>query len=323
MNLLHRSFKHRIAPAARPRLEELEGRDVPSYLAAEFPGYGVWRVHDGTWQQLTPSDATHVAADSTGDVVGEFPGHGIWLYRNSAWQQINTADCASLALGYSSELTHYDGTHISVYVAAQFPGGGLWLFSDFTIIGGVAGDRHSAAWMQLTPSNASAEAVDANGHVVAEFPGYGVWFNAGGAGGWQQLTPSDACSLAIGSTLYGYDWVVAAFPGYGVWRAVPGFQSWQQLTPSDATAVDINAGGDVTAAFAGSGIWSYLESGAATAAGWNAGWNQLTPADAYAVGIDNNGNVYGAFHGWGVWYDQVGSWRLLSPSDPTSGSVGG
>jgi hypothetical protein len=325
MNLLSHFFHRRASPAvaARPRLEELEGRDVPTYLAAEFPGYGVWRCQDGgAWQQLTNADATQVAADSRGDVVGEFPGHGVWLYGSGVWRQINYADASGLAIDCDIASDHrLSWFTVTIYVAETFAGHGVWLFHDQTTI-----DRNSGAILgyiagvvnELTPSSASALAVNYQGNVLAEFPGYGVWYCQNAGTVWQQWSPSNANSLAMNSS-----YIVAAFPDYGVWRAQPGFQGWQQLTSSDATAVSVNGGGDVTAAFAGYGVWSYLESANAAAAGWSLGWHQLTPADAYAVGIDYRGNVYGAFRGWGTWFDQVGSWRRLTISDASSFSVGG
>src|SRR5947209_3494755 len=76
-----RNPRARPAPPVRLRLEALEGRDVPSYLAAEFPGQGVWRYAptDGSWRQLTANNASQVAADAAGEVVAAFPGQGVWL----------------------------------------------------------------------------------------------------------------------------------------------------------------------------------------------------------------------------------------------------
>jgi hypothetical protein len=325
MNILSHYLYRRSSPApkARPRLEELESRDVPSYLVADFPGYGVWRAQDGVWQQFTPSDATHVAVDSEGDVVGVFPGHGIWLYSNgtNTWEQINTADASGLAIDYTVFADHrLSWSTTTIYVAETYAGHGVWLFNDATTTnkGSSVILGHSAGVKELTPSSASIVAVNYQGNVLGEFPGYGVWYCQSGGTDWQQWSQSDASSLAMCVS-----YMVAEFPGQGVWRAQPGFQGWQQLTPSDATAVAVNGDGDVTVAFAGYGVWSYLQSANAAAAGWSMGWHQLTPSDAYAVGIDVNGNVYGAFHGWGTWFDQVGSWQRLTISDPSSVSVGG
>ena len=119
-------------PSARPSLEALEDRDVPSTLAAEFPGHGVWSYASGTWTQLTAADASQVAADSHGDVVGEFPGQGVWLFKDGAWQQINGHDVASLAIAYSFLGTPASGTYTNIYVAAEFPGYGVCRYTDFT-----------------------------------------------------------------------------------------------------------------------------------------------------------------------------------------------
>ena len=222
----------------------------------------------------------------------------------------------------------------STYVAAEFPGQGLWHFHLSSINYAPPG----GGWEQLTANNASSEAVDPNGYVVAEFPGQGVWFYTTpgtwqGVGGWQQLTAADASGLAVNGIDFGFasaktSMVAAAFSGHGVWRipilnpAGPG--AWQQLTASDASTVSVNASGDVVGEFPGWGVWAYLDSKNAASLGWGTGWNHLTAADASLVGIDDTANIYGQyFYGWGVWYDQVASWRLLTPSNASSFGVGG
>jgi hypothetical protein len=325
-----------------PRLEELEGRDVPSYLAAEFPGYGVWRIQDGgDWEQLTAANASQVAANGFGDVVGEFPGQGVWLYSRSywgfGWQQLTANNAAGLAIGNSTVILMHEmpEPYFVSAVVAEFPGQGLWKIShSYSLgIGSVV-----SSWEQLTANNATTEAIDGNGNVVASFKGQGTWFYGpgyySGTRGWQQLTGADATSLAIGSAAYISlethvvpDVVAAAFTGYGVWRlnvdvhGHPG--SWAQLTDSEASAVGVNGSGDVVAEFPGWGVWSFLDSAAAAAAGWHAGWNQLTAADATLVGIDAAGHAYGQFPGWGVWYDQNYTWQCLTASNATSLGVGG
>jgi hypothetical protein len=316
-----------------PRLELLEDRTVPSYLAAEFHGHGAWLFNstDGSWQNVTAADASQVAADRNGDVVAEIPGQGVWLYSRSVWQQLTASDATSLAIG------NYHGVDIPshfyqqlnyVLVVAEFPGYGVWHFAlnQWTNV--------NTGWQPLTANNASTLATDDAGNVVAEFPGWGVWYYAAagvyGNGSWQQLTAADASSLALGTSqeiqympyphpVNGPTYVAAAFPGHGVWRMQVG-QAWQQLTASNAATVGVNVHGDVVGAFPGNGVWSYSDAGAG---GYNSGWNQLTAADAALVGIDAAGNVYGQFPGWGVWYDQVGSWQLLTASNASSFGVGG
>jgi hypothetical protein len=307
-------------------LEALEDRTVPSYLAAEFPGHGVWLCNsaDGSWQQVTAADASQTAADRNGDVVAEIPGQGVWLLSRGAWQQLTASNASALAIGnyHTTDIpSHYYQELDFVYVVAQFPGYGVWRFQL---------DQHTnfnSGWQQLTASNASTLAMDDVGNVVAEFPGWGVWLYGAG---WQQLTAADASSLSLGTSqeiaylpyphpVTGPTYVAAAFVGQGVWRLQVG-GGWQQLTAASAATVSINVHGDVVGEFAGSGIWSYSDAGAG---GYNPGWIHLTAADAAMVGIDAAGNVYGQFPGWGVWYDRFGYWQCITPSDATSFGVGG
>jgi hypothetical protein len=226
-------------------------------------------------------------------------------------------------------------TYLRSSVVAEFPGQGLWKY--YHSIDGYG--SVFAYWQQLTANNAATEAIDGNGNVVATFKGQGTWFYGtsfyyGGTNGWQQLTGADATSLAIGSAAYiplephaVPDVVAAAFAGSGVSRLIVDVfghaGAWAQLTASEATAVGVNANGDVVGEFPGWGVWSFLDSSAAIAAGWHAGWNQLTAANAALVGIDAGGNAYGQFPGWGVWYDQNYTWQSLTPSSAASISVGG
>jgi hypothetical protein len=321
-------MNHLTNRSGRPTLEALEDRDVPSaYLAAEFPGYGVWLYTSSNthWTQLTAANASQVAADSNGDVVAEIPGQGVWLY-DGAWQQLTTNNAtlldASNGVGYITGAT-YGTPYTTLNVVAEFPGQGLWRFTDFK-----SPSFSNQSWSQLTPSNASTFAVDPNGYVVAEFPGYGVWYY--GRAGWQQLTPADAASVAINApTVYapftppqtGPSVVAAAFAGYGVWRITvngPTADVWHQLTASDAATLGVNSAGAVVGEFPGWGVWTYSDAGAG---GYGPGWNQLTAADATMVGIDTYGNVFGQFGVAGVWYDQVGSWIHLTPSNASSFGV--
>jgi hypothetical protein len=333
---------HRLSnPSARPALEALEGRDVPSYLAAEFPGQGVWRYESaaGAWTQLTTNNASQVAADTNGDVVAAFPGQGVWLCtRDTAWRQLTAANAASLDVAYSPYGEGSDWATGVIAVVAEFPGQGLWRFSKPMYKTGQDWSLASfgGGWIQLTANDATTEAVDQNGNVAAAFRGAGVWlfqeFYGPGQRGqtpWQQLTAADASGLALRAVMGGPPIFLAAeFPGHGVWRYQlnvwnSAASGWQQLTASDAATVGIDQFGDVVAEFPGWGVWSFLDSAAAVAAGWHAGWNQLTAADAALVGIDTAGNAYGQFPGWGVWYDQAYSWQCLTPSNASSIDVAG
>jgi hypothetical protein len=98
---------------------------------------------------------------------------------------------------------------------------GTWRFEDAT------------GWQQLTPATASSVDVNANGNVVAEYPGSGVWRYRDSTG-WQQLTTADASQIGIAD-----DGAVAAeFQGSGVWRYQDS-TGWQQLTTADASLIAI------------------------------------------------------------------------------------
>ena len=165
----------------RPSLETLEDRDVPSTLAAEFPGQGVWACFASrTWVQLTANNASLVAADSNGDVVAEFPGQGVWLYGTAqfggphTWQQLTANNATGLGLGYFRGVGRFQIQYQVTYVVAEFPGQGLWHYEDVNYSLDPLKD-----WVPLTANNASTEAISPNGDVVAEFPGQGVWLDSG------------------------------------------------------------------------------------------------------------------------------------------------
>jgi hypothetical protein len=309
---------------ARPVLEVLEDRDVPSYLAAEFPGQGVWRYEStsGTWTELTTNNASQVAADTNGDVVAAFPGQGVWLCTpDNAWRQLTAATAASLDVAYCRWGDSNGIANGVIGVVADVPGQGLWRFSQAMYNAGqgwILADNIGGRWIQLTANDATSEAIDQKGNVAAAFSGAGVW-RFQDSTGWQQLTAANASDVAMRAIVDGPSSLAAAFPGHGVWRFRDG-TGWQQLTASDAATVGINGNGDVVGEFAGSGVWSYSDAGAG---GYNPGWVHLTAADAVMVGIDAAGNVYGQFPNWGVWYDRFGSWQYVSPSNAASFGAGG
>jgi hypothetical protein len=80
-----RPFRKNAHKARQVRLEmtQLEDRTVPSALAVEIPGSGVWRYIDyGGWTHLTSANASLVAVAHIGDVLAEFPGHGVRRYQD-------------------------------------------------------------------------------------------------------------------------------------------------------------------------------------------------------------------------------------------------
>jgi hypothetical protein len=301
--------------SARPTLEALEDRDVPSYLAAEFPGQGVW-LYNGNWQQITANNASQVVVDGRGEVVAEFPGQGVWLYSGTGWQQLTANNAASLDMASSFAYDRFHNYYTVTRVVAEFPGQGLWEYASS------AGYYASpGTWTQLTANNASTEAINGGGGVVAEFPGWGVWLYGVG-GGWQQLTAAEASSVAISGDMGTASYVVAEFPGYGVWswNSIPGY-GWDQLTPSDASSVAVAGGGVVVASFPGYGVWRYADPGTIYPPNHAANWSQLTASEAGMVGLDANDAYFGQFPGWGIWMDSGGVWQCLTANNPSSMGV--
>jgi hypothetical protein len=249
-------------------------------VVGQFGGQGVWEYNRAvnTWVQLTPANASRLAADPIGDVVGAFPGAGVWLYRPaSGWHQINGVDASLLVIDAQGD------------VAAEFP--------DY----GVGEYLPAAGWRSLTAANATLLAMDALGDVAGEFPGYGVQLFRP-AFGWKQINGVDASLLAMDSA----GDVVAEFRGVGVGEYLPA-SGWRLLNGVDATALAVSAGGGVTAEFPGVGVGAYLPA---------SGWRPLTAAAASLLGADALGSVYGEFAGYGVWeYDVYRGWHQITAAD--------
>jgi hypothetical protein len=271
---------------ARLSLEALEDRTVPSTLAAEFQGYGVWRYEESTgWRQLTAANATLVAAGSHGEVAAEFQGYGVWRYEdNTGWQHLTNSDASILDMRTNGN------------VAAEFQGSGVWRYEDKT------------GWQHLTGANASLLNIDRNGDLVGEFQGSGVW-RFEDSTGWVQLTKANASSLDIADNAN----VVGEFQGSGVWRFQDG-TGWSHLTAADAAYVHINEVGNVMGDFKGYGVWRYEDA---------TGWKELNNADASLGGIAaaaSDSEVAGAFSS-GVWlYDTTG-WHQLTSAVPTAMAI--
>jgi hypothetical protein len=256
-------------------------RGIP-VVVGQFGSSGVWELNRslGTWVQLTPANASLLAADALGDVVGVFPGYGVQEYKpSSGWAQINGIDATVLTMNAHG------------VVVAQFPGFGVGEFIP------------AFGWRSLTGANAALLDIDDNGDVAGEFPGYGVQLFRP-ATGWQQINGVDASLLAISPQ----GDVVANFHGVGVgeYSLATG---WHLLNGTQATALAIDRYGDVTAQFAGVGVGEYVPA---------FGWRLLTGANASLLRFDSLGDVIGEFPGFGVWeFDASRGWFQLTGADAT------
>jgi hypothetical protein len=232
-----------------------------SVIVAQRASQGVWEFNrtNNTWAQLTSANASLLAADPQGDVVGEFPGYGLWEYRPAGgWKQLNGVDATALVMAPDGE------------VVSEFPGYGVGAYLP------------AFGWRSLTGANASLLAVDANGNVAGEFPGYGVWEFLP-SGGWTQLNGVDVTLLAMNAQ----GDLVANFPGYGVGEYLAA-SGWQLLNGTEARALAVDANGAVAADFPGYGVGEYFP---------DSGWRVLTEAHASLLATDAFGELIGAFVG--------------------------
>jgi len=298
---------------ARPTLEQLEDRFVPSIdypnlplVVAQFGSSGVWEWIGNTWAQITASKATVVAASSqyfhqydqfasySSIIVCEFPGWGVWSFHEAtnSWTHLTWADASLLAVSpqYGS-------------VAAEIPGQGVWEYNF----------NGTGQWTQLTAANASLLAMNSSGSqtVAAEFPGGGVWTFEGG---WHQLTAADASSLSIAQDRT----VLAEFPGQGVWYHNPN-TGWanHHITSNDAAIVSLSENVDEAAAYfpqangaiSSPGLWVNPLNGQ--------GWQYLfTAAECTLMGIAGRGSYTVAeFPTYGVWMFYNNHWIQLTGAD--------
>jgi hypothetical protein len=172
-------------------------------------------------------------------------------------------------------------------LVAQFGSTGVWQF-----------DRSTGTWAQLTPANASLLAMDTNGDVAAEFPGYGLWEYQPGSG-WKLLHGVDVSLLTMNAS----GTIAVEFPGYGVGQYTPG-AGWRLLTGANASQLAIDANGDIAGAFPRYGVWEFQSA---------SGWHQLNGVDVTLLAMDPQGDVAANFRGYGVGeYSPGTGWRLLN-----------
>lgn len=215
---------------------------------------------------LTVGPAPAIQIPSQFIVVGEFPGYGVQRFvgpNDFVPLTVPGVDASLLAEGA-------DGTLVGK-------------FSN-----GVNEYESGTTWTLLTQTGVEAPtllAVDAVGHVFAEFKGYGVQEYVGGQY-WIPLNVAGVDAALL--TASGNGMLVADFTGYGVERYVSG-KTWVPLSSmtADATVLAMNNLGDVVGQFVG-GVQEFLASGGV--------WTPLTsPGTASPLAIDSAGDVAGAF----------------------------
>jgi hypothetical protein len=254
----------------------LEARDVPTYIVADFPGYGAYRYCDNQysgdygWQRLTSTHASRLAVNVNGDVVGSFPGYGTFVYGDysRSWQQLTRAEASIVSIAGNGSWT----------VALEFQGYGVWV------------DSPGSRLQQLVNVDASFVGTDSAGNVLGEFPGHGVWYHPN-YGNWQQIAGVDASQLSFSE-----GFAVGVFHGYGTYRWDTNSGRWGQLTSIEARMVAVDASGDVVGDWGSYGVWYYH---ASPPIGSSSNWQNLSATNAGAVGaspvgaaVATNSGVY-------------------------------
>jgi hypothetical protein len=166
------------------------------YVAADFPGSGVWYYYDGPygasgWQQLTGADAVSLALNGSDPgyasfkssyVVASFAGYGVWYWsaEGAGWrvQQLTASEASAVSVNDFGD------------VVGEFPGWGVWSYVNSTV---AASSGWAKGWNHLTWADASQVGIDASGNAYGAFPGWGVWYDQSYS--WQCLSPSNASSV--------------------------------------------------------------------------------------------------------------------------------
>jgi hypothetical protein len=180
------------------------------------------------------------------------------------------------------------------------------------------------SFASLSTMNASLLASNAQGDIVADFTGHGVWLFRPTVG-FVLINGFDAVALAIDPLGN----VAASFKGFGTARFIPSFgpNGWFGIDDATATLLAMDALGDVAGVFP-TGVFEFRPSSGllninghtATALAMNGpgqitanfpgfgvglfipgfGWELINGHEATALAIDNHGNVSAQFPGFDV-----------------------
>lgn len=183
------------------------------YTVADIPGYGVYLYNNNAngWTHLTSVDASALAVDSSGDVVGDFYNYGVYENSGGGWYQLTRAVASQIAINSRGQ------------VFVELPGYGVHLFDP------------ASGWSALTPStlDATSLAMNNNGYPAASFYPWGTYI-LHNDGVWEKISGAAASQVNVDAA----GDIIGEFPGYGIW--LYDGSTWSQLTGADAslTATD-------------------------------------------------------------------------------------
>lgn len=192
-------------------------------IAGDWSGSGVYLYNLGTgsWSHLTTTDASQLAVNSQGDVVGAFPGAGVWYCNTANWMELTSSSANLVALDYSGD------------VIASFPGAGVWIYGNPSASYGWGYVSYSPGWHQLTTLSAEALTMMDNGTAAISFAGAGTWMNSDGQ--WQEIANGYTSQIAfdsVGDVVFGATGGVYLHNALTLTTTSGGSNAWTQLTSS-------------------------------------------------------------------------------------------
>ena len=282
-------------------------------VAGDFDGDGKQDLAIANYTSGGSSSTLSLLQNTTaaGSSVASFAGQQTFANGTGGWQ-LAAADFNGDG---RTDLVapNYTPSTVGVYLNNLATTGNTVTFpvevGDFTHYGVNMYNRTSGSWTQLTPSDPTVLAANANGYIVGSFGQYGINLFKPGAG-WTVITPSAASTLAIDPV----GDIVGTFPGYGVFYYRPATGVWTKLTPSSANQLALDAYGNVFGTFPGYGIQEYSLA--------TASWTQLNALTPTTFAVNSLDQVVANFSGLGVYkYVPWSSWQLLTTSTATSVAI--
>jgi hypothetical protein len=274
----------------QPRLECLDDRVLPSTIYASYPGQGLFRWQDGTWQQPDIETPALIASANSSEVFGAYGNsyseHGLWRWSLSqGWQRLDTEVPYLIATGSYGEVFAAYGNSYSDH--------GLWRWTV------------SNGWQQVGTEDPVQIAVPrgSSGEVFGvydnSYSDHGLW-RWSISNGWQQLGTAVPYQIATGWTgeVFGAYSGIYSDPGLWRWTVSDG---WQQVGTAQPDFIATSALGEVFGAYgeidSDPGLWRWSISDS---------WQQLSTEDPYQIATGSFGEVFWAFGGF---FDSHGLWR--------------
>jgi hypothetical protein len=223
--------------SARPQLETLEDRLVPSTMAGSYAD-GIWRYDTTTgWARISTRQATQLDVDDAGNIYGAF-SDGLWRW---------SAATASWSHPSSLTVNQFQVTASGIFYG-DFKGSGLWRW-----------DPSTNGWAHLTNLDPVQD-----GMVVSDSDAFFGSFFTGTPGswrwtptaGWSLLTTSlpDQIQTDAAGDFVGLFNTLVPVTQRGTWRWNP-TAGWTRLSIREPFSIAVSANGAIFEDRGDTGIW--------------------------------------------------------------------